>query len=537
MERIRELYNRIKEWWLKFTVRQRTIIISIAVGVVIAIAVLVTVLTRKNYVVLVTCETTKEASEITELLDANSMDYKTNTEGTQISILDKQESQANLLLGANNIPTQTYSIDNVTAGGFSTTESDKQKRYKVFLQNAIAETLEANENIRKAIVQLDIPEDDGTLIASDKESFASITLELEGEIDEDAANALARAVATALGNETTANIAIIDTEGNLLFSGEDQNSGVSGGTTANSQLSMKKKAEDLVRGEVRSVLLGTELYDNIEIATNLDLDFSKTEIVDHHFTPAEDQTQGVLSHESIYSSEATGGVAGVPGTTSNDSDHDTTYVMQDYNTSSETVSEESRDYLPNEKMETKTIPPGLIQYSTSSISVAAKRLKVYKEEDVKAQGLLTDMTWDEYKAANSEQKKLDVDDDIYAVVQTATGIPRANISVVAYEVPVFIDKEGMPVDATDLIQILIILIILGLLAFVILRSMKSGKPEEEPEEELSVESLLQSTPAENLEDIELQEKSEARKMIEKFVDENPEAAANLLRNWLQEEWG
>ena len=113
MERIRELYNRIKEWWLKFTVRQRTIIISIAVGVVIAIAILVTVLTRKNYVVLVTCETTKEASEITELLKSNNMDYKTNTEGTQISIIDKQESQANLLLGANNIPTQTYSIDNV----------------------------------------------------------------------------------------------------------------------------------------------------------------------------------------------------------------------------------------------------------------------------------------------------------------------------------------------------------------------------------------------------------------------------------------
>jgi len=26
-------------------------------------------------------------------------------------------------------------------------------------------------------------------------------------------------------------------------------------------------------------------------------------------------------------------------------------------------------------------------------------------------------------------------------------------------------------------------------------------------------------------------------MIEKFVDENPESAANLLRNWLNEDWG
>ena len=40
-----------------------------------------------------------------------------------------------------------------------------------------------------------------------------------------------------------------------------------------------------------------------------------------------------------------------------------------------------------------------------------------------------------------------------------------------------------------------------------------------------------------LENIELEETSETKKMIEKFVDENPEAAANLLRNWLNEEWG
>ena len=146
------------------------------------------------------------------------------------------------------------------------------------------------------------------------------------------------------------------------------------------------------------------------------------------------------------------------------------------------------------------------------------------------------MSWDEFKAANEEQVKLEVDEELYSVVHTATGIPLENISIVAYEVPVFIDREGLDVEATDVIQIVIIVIILGLLAFVILRSMRSAKAAE-PEEELSVESLLQSTPAEVLEDIELEEKSETRKLIEKFVDENPEAVASLLRNWLTEDWG
>ena len=56
------------------------------------------------------------------------------------------------------------------------------------------------------------------------------------------------------------------------------------------------------------------------------------------------------------------------------------------------------------------------------------------------------------------------------------------------------------------------------------------------EEELSVENMLQSTPEPELEDIDVETKSETRKVIEKFVDENPEAAANLLRNWLNDDW-
>lgn len=40
----------------------------------------------------------------------------------------------------------------------------------------------------------------------------------------------------------------------------------------------------------------------------------------------------------------------------------------------------------------------------------------------------------------------------------------------------------------------------------------------------------------SVDDIDIQEKSETRKAIEKFVDENPEAVALLLRNWLNDDW-
>ena len=205
-----------------------------------------------------------------------------------------------MLLGANDIQAAGYTIDNVTDGSFSTTESDKQKKYQLYMETKLqTEFIEKFDAIKSATVDLSIPENDGTLISSDEESFASILLELDGEFTSDNAAYLARAVATAIGNTTTNNIVILDTEGNMLFSGDD-NYTMSG--VANSQLNVKTQAENLVKNEVKRVLLGTNEFDHIEVASNLALDFSTTDSTEHTYTPAEGQTQGVLSHEDIYNS-------------------------------------------------------------------------------------------------------------------------------------------------------------------------------------------------------------------------------------------
>ena len=208
----------------------------------------------------------------------------------------------------------------------------------------------------------------------------------------------------------------------------------------------------------------------------------------------------------------------------------------DYGNSENTQTESSTDYLPNERATNKITPAGGINYENSSVAIALIKLREYHEESVKRQGLLDGITWEEFKDAHSEDIKLEVDPEYYSMAANATGISEDKITIIAYESPVFFDKEGMGVSGTDILSIVMIVLILGLLAFVVFRSMRS-KQEVEEEEELSVESMLQSTPESVLEDIDVETKSETRKMIEKFVDDNPEAAANLLRNWLNEDWG
>lgn len=531
IEKLKELLNRILEWWNRFTAKQKTLIVAGIAVLVLAIVIIVSRLTQPQYVLLKECENTAEAAQIRDLLEGEELKYTISDDGLVIHVLREQVSDAQLLLGANNIQAAGYTIDNVTDGSFSTTESDKQKKYIVYLEDSLERDIAKFDAVQSANVRLNIPENDGTLASEDEESFAWVLLTLKDEFSTDSAAYLARSVATAIGNTTTNNIVIMDSEGNMLFTGDD-NYTVSG--AANAQLSVKAEAEKQMINEVRKVLLGTKEFDNVEVATNLVLDFSNSERTTHTYSAPEGRTEGMKAHDDTYNSENESGVGGIPGTDSNDDD--TTYVLEDDGTSHSTVTEESNDYLPDEEITTTKTPAGVIDYSQSSLAAALIKYNIVREEDVRTQGLLEGVTWEEYKLANNERTRLEVDDEFYTAVANATGIPSDSISLVAYSENVFFDREGSGITATDILQIILIVVILALLAFVVLKSMRGEKHAEE-EEELTVESLLQSMPETQVEQISLENESDERKMINKFVEENPEAAANLLRNWLNEEWG
>ena len=531
IEKLKEILNRILEWWNRFTAKQKTLIVSGIAVIILAVVFIVTRMTQPQYILLKECESTAETAEIRDLLDEESMHYTISEDGLVIRILKEEVSDAQLLLGANNIQAAGYTIDNVVDGSFSTTESDKQKKYRAYLEDKLKRDLSRLTAVKSASVELTMPENNGTLFGPEEEASAWVLLELKEELSTEQAAAIARSVATAIGNATTDNIIILDSNSNMLFTGED-NYSVSG--AANAQLSVKAEAEKMLKTEVRRVLLGTKEFDNVEVATNLIVDFSTTKQTTHSYSAPEGRTEGMLAQEDLYEEENWSNVGGIPGTDSND-DLDS-YVIDDTGRSSANRSEQSRSYLPDEDITTKETLPGMINYSQSSLMASMIKYNIIREEDVRTQGLLEGITWEEYKLANKGRTRLEVDEDFYPAVANATGIPTSSISLVAYSENVFFDAEGSRITATDVLQIILIIVILALLAFVVLRSMRGEKHDEE-EEELTVENLLQSMPDTQVEQISLENESDERKMVNKFVEENPEAAANLLRNWLNEEWG
>ena len=530
MDKLKELWAKVLAWWNRFTTKQKTIIIIISTAVVFTFVIIFYVFSQPKYVRLLDCETTADAAKVIDVLEKNQIGYQTSADGLKIDVLADKQSVASIALGAEGLVSKSYDPKEVLSGGLTTTSSDKEKLWGTYLESKLASDLEDLNNVKSATVTLHVPEKKGTLLQERQESSAWIQLETDGVFTSANATTIAKSVATALGNETTANITIMDQNANLLFAGGDDYSSAG---IANSMLELQKQAQSMVANQVKNVLYRTNQFDNIEVTSHLNMDFANYEktVSEYYANPGRDE--GMISSEREYESENSSSVGGVPGTPSNDG---TVMVNPDSGNNSSSQSEKEINRLPNQSIEKTISPAGSIKLDSSSISIAMIQYREIREEDAKLQGYLDGTSWKEYKLANDKDIKMEVDEDYYAMVSNASGIPVDNITIMAFESPVFIDKEKLNLDWNSILSIILFVVILGLLAFVVLRSMKQKDAVIDEEEELSVESLLQSNPESELEDIDLETKSETRKMIEKFVDENPEAAAALLRNWLNADW-
>ena len=536
-DRLKELLAKVLEWWNKFTAKQKTIIVSGAAIVVFTIAIIIYVFTRPQYVEIMTCENTAEAAEVVEILNSAGVTHRESVDGRTIEVEKSQQSVASIALGSAGFVPDALNPDVYFSTSMATTSSDRERLWQLYLQDNLAFMFSSLDFVRSATVQLDLPLQNGTLMARQEEAFAYIQLDLSGTLTPGNAQAIARCAATALGNSNTANITIMDKAGNLIFPNDEDENPVE---TADTLEELRNQAESMVSAQVKRVFLATKHFQDADVVSHLALDFSAYEEKIRTYKAPEGSTEGLPTVRDEYQSSGTSGIEGEPGTGSNDSDYPT-YVYPNLSGGESSSSESHVEYLQNESEKYVTTPAGGIIYENSSMSVALIRYREYYEDTVKRQGLLDGITWEDFKVLNGDDVRLEVDDDYYDMAANATGISRDRITIIAYEAPIFHDSEGWTESNTsNLLSIIMLLLILGLLAFVVLRSMRAKKAEQEEveeEEELSVESMLQSTMENDvMETIDVETKSDVRLMVEKFVDENPEAAASLLRNWLNEDW-
>lgn len=405
------------------------------------------------------------------------------------------------------------------------------------LQSSIRKGLLTFDGVEDATVYVNRPIDDGTIFSEKKEASVSVSLKLSkgAEMKAENAQAIAYYLANAVGSSTTDNVIITDTTGTLLYGSKEDNT-LGGAVSSSSEY--VEKLRNTFEKNVSNMLLKAG-YDDVQIGSaNIQFNMDKITELIKTYTANEGQDQGLYSSSYNYKSEGNSGSGGVPGTDSNGDETDT--MIQDSGTTNSSTTLDKYNYLPNETVQNIEHEVGAVEPDESSIAIVLTQYNVVKEESLEAQGLLDDISFDEYVDQNSAVTDLELPDGLTELVAAATGIATNNITIQIKQKPVYEAAEGSSFgdNVTNYLMVILTLLIAGLLIFVII---KGTSPVEvtELEPELSVEDLLATTQEsnQNVEDIELEEKSETRIVIEKFVDENPEAVALLLRNWINEDWG
>lgn len=536
LDRLKQIGARLLEIWNKWTRTQKTVIISAVSVFVIAVIIIVAVLSRTKYELLTTCEDYSELNKVDAILQESS--YKYEIKDLKVYVDKNNITKAKMALADQQIKSSGYTFEDAMKSDFSTTETDRNRMYAHYLEAKFASDLENMEGVKSATVTVKLSDSSLSFSSTQAETSVGVTLITSKTLSDDMAESMANFLATSVGNSTTNSITIIDNKGNTLFNGSSAANSISG-VSMTGKLKYKTAIESTVKDSIRSSIVASGMYDDVVIALNYNLNWDTVNTIATEYKAQEGREEGLFDTSYRVTSIGANGAGGTPGTVSN-GESGITYDIDtgDTNTSKYTV--EQLSYLPDKIVTSTTSDPGGIVLDGSSIAVTLVKTVVYNEDDAKTLGYLDDMTWDEFKSNNSEPVSLEVDDQWYQIISSGTGISTDKIAVVAYQNNLFEDSVSQSIlnRASFWIQIALAIAILGILIFVLLRSARPLTVEEK-EPELSVEEMLATTKENQptVDEIDLQEKSETRKAIEKFVDENPEAVALLLRNWLKDDWG
>ena len=528
--------KKILDFWNKYTAKQKTIIITVILAIFLAIVLLVYFMTRPVYVQLAKLEDQKAASTLVESLESSSIPYTTETVNkyTIVKVDQNYFSKATMLIGANDLLSEGMTYSQALDNDMTTSAEEKALKTTLALQTSIQQGLKKFEGVEDATVYIERPEDDGTIYSQDKSTSVSVSLKMKEDtsMSKDSAKSIAYFLANAVGNKSTDSIVITDTKRNLLFGSKD---GDSLGGSVSDTSDFKKKLSNQISENVGTVLRKYG-YDDVEIGdSNIVFNMDKVTELKEEYSVPEGRDEGVKDNDYTYKSTGTSGSGGVPGTDSNGDETD--YLTGNANSTNSETTLTKNKYLPNKTVQNIEKEVGAVNTADSTMGIVVTKYNIVKEENLKEEGKLNDMTFDEYIQKNNTRTPLTIDPQVAQLVASTTGINTSKITITGFQQPIFQAKQSSGINVSNYLMIILAVLIAALLVFVIIKGT-SPVQVTEMEPELSVEDLLATTQEQTpLEDIEMGDKSETRKMIEKFVEENPEAVALLLRNWINEDWG
>ena len=146
-----EIIKSLQNFWKKLTRSQKVLLVVTPLIVALALLSLIFWASRPHYVDLFTKLPADEAGAITAKLKELKIDYELADNGSTIKIPQKNAAEVRLELANEGLPAKsTFSFDYLNQTRLGETDSDRQLRYVLGLQNELEQTIETMDGVERA---------------------------------------------------------------------------------------------------------------------------------------------------------------------------------------------------------------------------------------------------------------------------------------------------------------------------------------------------------------------------------------------------
>ncbi len=524
---IEQMSEKITEKWNGLTSSDKVKLLIGVLALISAIGIIVFISRPTMKTIFSENIDSKSIGQVAEVLDEKKIKYELINDSTNIKVKEEDYETALMYTAMSDIPDSGLSFNDIINNSMSTTQTEMQAKNNEYKKQQLEKTIRLMDGVNNARVELVIPEEKNAYLQSQVESRASVFLTLTKTLTSKQCEGIASYLTVSVPNLEKKNIVIIDSQGNTLFSGAEE-----GNLNLTKQQEIKIAAQDEMKYKIENLL--DNMYDDVRVSSNLVINFDQYQEENKEYkTQGDDDSRGIVGKESVSSASSKNNLGGSePGTANNGGDIPT-YQQGGGSTGETKEDNKVIEYKPDEKNSILVKTPGDIDLKQSSISVNLFKNKIYEQEQVEQRS--PGVNWNDFKEDNNKEVALLIDETIISMVKSATGVE--NVVVNGYERPIFLEKEIYEVDYRDYLPLVLLVLVLVIIVIMFSR-MKKHDEEIEVEPELDTEEMLQVAKEQVvLDEIEVKETLETKRQIDKFVDEKPEAVANLLRNWLtDEEW-
>lgn len=539
-EKVKGFLNKGKQLWTG--AKKRTKILAAAVLVVAAGAIVAVVVASQNqpYATLFTELSQTDMTAITSYLTENGVSDFRIVEDDTIMVPADQEVQLKAQLVSQGYVNSGYAynystyLDNVSA---LTTESERQQLALYELNDSTSAVIRSMEGVKDATVRFTPGEDNTYVLDSgnvvEASAYVKVTMKDGVPLSETMADGIRNLVSSAIQGLKVENVTIVDSYGNT-YAPDDGLGDLE--DSAALKLRLEEQVNNTLEKKIMSVLEPVYGAENVSVSVNSIVDVDKVYTDSTNYSTEDWAADGSTNGEGIIGQKI----------------YDNRLEADENGTAGGTVGTDTNADIP-------TYPEneGEMESGNGVVSSTGQTNFLVDEENKQVQrvgGTIADVM---VSVTINEAVSGGVDvDDLYPHVARAAGITTADqmekvhILIAPFNTgdntPVDTDEDtttqdGLLVDSWILYAALgglvLFVLILVLVLLLIRRHRRKKAAALAAELEQSGEMLQEAAPTPEGADImEMQtEKSmELRKDVRKFAEENPEIAAQMVRNWLKE---